>query len=153
MPPEVGVVGLIPWSPFHEVARPGRLIDRILDEPWRFVGSIGGRDIPIVEVFERGDEVVVRAEIAGVDPQDVDVRVAEDTITIRGERRTDAEADEQGYYHSERQYGTFMRTVALPAAVDAAKAKARFHHGLLELRAPKKIDETRSGRRVDIEVQ
>jgi len=146
-------VGLIPWSAFHEVARPRRIFDRLLEEPWRFVGGFGTRELPAVEVFERGDEVIVRAEIAGVDPQDLDVRLAEDTVTIRGERRTDAEPDEQGYYHSERQYGSFIRTVSLPAPVEPAKAKARFRNGLLELHAPKRIDEARTGRKVDIEVQ
>lgn len=153
LPPEVVRLDLIPWNPFHEVARPRRVFDRLLEEPWRFVGAFGGRELPAVEVFERGDEVVVRAEIAGVDPQDLDVRLAEDTVTIRGERRSEDEPDERGYYHSERQYGSFVRTVSLPAPVEPAKARARFHNGLLELRAQKRVDEARTGRRLDVEVQ
>ena len=146
-------MGLIPWSPFHEAVRPRRVFDRLMEDPWRVALNFGAHDVPAVEVFERGDEVIVRAEIAGVDPQDVEVRLAEDMVTIRGERRSDDGGDEQGYYHSERQYGTFVRTVSLPVAVDTAKAKARFRHGLLELRAPKRVDEARNGRKVEIEVQ
>lgn len=129
---------------------------RLIEDPWTLGERPGYHESgPVVEVFEQGEEVVVRAEIAGVDPQDVDVRLAEDTVTIRAERRPD-EAGAQGadgYFHSERQYGTFVRTVSLPAAVETSKARARFRHGLLEVRAPKRVDEARHGRKVDIEVQ
>jgi len=143
-------VDLIPWTPFADV-RPRPLLDRILDDPWRFVAT--GGNGPAVEVFERGEDVVIRAEIAGVDPRDLDVRLAEDGATIRGERRAEERGDPEGYYRSERQYGSFVRTVALPSPVDPSRAKAQFRHGLLEIVAPRKQDDTRRGRRIDVQVQ
>ncbi len=143
---------LIPWSPMD--VRPRQLFDRLWEDPWRVISTFAGNGAPAVEVFERGEDIVVRAEIAGVSPQDVDVRLSEDTVTIRGERRADERTGQQaGYYHSERQYGSFVRTVNLPAAVDAARAKARFQHGLLEIVAPRKVDERRHGHKLNIEVQ
>ena len=142
---------LIPWHPLD--VRPRQLFDRFFEDPWRVISSFAGNGAPAVEVFERGEDVVVRAEIAGVDPQDMDVRLTDDTVTIRGERRADARGEQEGYYRTERQYGAFVRTVNLPATVDAAKARARFRHGLLEIVAPRKVDDTRRGHKLNIEMQ
>lgn len=143
-------MGMAPWGTY-DANRPGRLLERIFDDPWHLVANFAGRDLPPVEVFEQPDEVVVRAEVAGIDPQDVEVRLTDDTLTLRGDRRNDAPAA-AGYYRSERQYGSFARTVSLPVPVDPTKARASFRHGLLEIRAPKREDDNRSGRRIDIEV-
>ncbi len=142
---------LVPWHPLD--VRPRQLFDRFFEDPWRVISSFAGNGAPAVEVFERGEDVVIRAEIAGVDPQDMDVRLTEDMVTIRGERRAEERGGQQGYYHSERQYGSFVRTVSLPSTVDAARAKARFRHGLLEIVAPRKIDERRQGHKLNIELQ
>lgn len=142
---------MLPWHPLD--VRPRQLFDRFFEDPWRVVSTFAGNGAPAVEVFARGEDVVVRAEIAGVAPQDVDVRLSEDAVTIRGERRPEERTDQEGYYHSERQYGTFVRTVSLPATVDAARAKARFRNGLLEIVAPRKADDSRRGHKLNIEVQ
>jgi len=70
----------------------------LTEDPWRFVGGVGGRDLPAVEVFERGEDVIVRAEMAGVDPQDAEVRRTEDTLTIRGERRPEEGRQRRGLF-------------------------------------------------------
>jgi HSP20 family protein len=146
-------VDLVPWSPLGGLSDARRLFERFLDDPWRLAGGALGAQLPPVEVFERDGEVVVRAELAGIDPQDMDVRIEEDAVTIRGERRAEERRQRGGYFHSERQYGTFVRTVALPAPVDTSRAEARFRHGLLEIHAPRHADDPRHGRHVDIQVQ
>jgi HSP20 family protein len=141
-------MGLIPWNGSR-----GSLLDRLFEEPWRMLGTVVDRDLPPVEVLERGGEVLVRAELAGVDPQDIEVHVDEDTVTLRGQRRAEERQDHDGYFQTERRYGAFVRSVALPASVDPGRARARFRHGLLEVAAPRRHDDGRHGRRVEVELQ
>ncbi len=145
---EVSNTGLMPWNGGR-----ASLLDRLFDEPWRMLGTVVERDAPAVEVFERGDEVVVRAELAGIDPQDIDVHLDEDVVTLRGERRQDAQRPQGGYYQSERRYGAFVRTLSLPAPVDPERARARIRHGLLEISAPRRRDDPRHGRKLQVELQ
>jgi HSP20 family protein len=92
---------------------------------------------PMVDVLDREAEIVVKAEIPGVDKKDIDISVGEDRVTIKGETRRE-EKDEKGdYYRCEISSGSFSRTIPLPAAVDGTKATASFKDGILELTLPK----------------
>ena len=92
--------------------------------------------IPAVDVIDRDDEVLVRAQLPGLEKDQVEVTVADDYLTIRGEKRE--EKEEKGeFYRSEIRYGSFSRTVHLPGTVDGEKAKAKYDAGLLEIRLPK----------------
>lgn len=91
---------------------------------------------PKVDVIDRDGEVV-KAEIPGVDRKDLDISVSEDSLTIKGETRTEEKEEEGEYYRCEISRGSFSRSVALPAAVDGAKATATFKDGMLELTLPK----------------
>ncbi len=94
--------------------------------------------MPKVDVIDRNEEVVVKAETPGVDKKDLDVSVTGNTVTIKG-RTSHEEKEEKGdYYRSEISRGTFSRTVSLPAEVDATQAKASFRDGVLELVLPKR---------------
>lgn len=92
---------------------------------------------PKVDVLDRDSEVVVKAEIPGVDKKDIDISVGEDSVTIKGETRKEEKEEKGDYYRCEISRGSFSRTVALPAAVDGAKATASFKDGVLELTLPK----------------
>ena len=81
---------------------------------------------------------VVCAEIPGVDPKDIDVSVEDGTLSIKGEKKYEREENEKGQYRTERSYGAFERTIALPAEVDEGKAKAEFKKGVLKLTLPKR---------------
>lgn len=143
---------VIPWSRSGSLlAEPRHLLERLFEDPWRIVG--GAEQVPPVEVLEREGQVLVRAEMAGVDPADLDVRVDEDSVTIRGRRRAEERNERDGYFQTERRYGSFVRTVGLPVAIDANRAEAHYRHGLLEVCAPRRQDEARHGRRVDVQVQ
>lgn len=89
--------------------------------------------MPKVDVVERDDEVVVRAEVPGVDKRDLDVSVTENSVTIRGETSHETKEEKGDYVRSELSRGTFSRVVSLPAIVDADQAKAAFKDGILEL--------------------
>ena len=92
---------------------------------------------PKVDVIDRDDEILVRAEMPGVDKKDVDVSTTENTVTIRGSTHAEEKEEKGDYYRCEISSGSFSRTLALPGNVDASKAKATFKDGVLELALPK----------------
>jgi HSP20 family protein len=93
--------------------------------------------IPKVDIIDREDEIVVRAEVPGVNKDDLDVSVSDNTVTIRGETRHEEKEEKGDYYRSEMTRGSFARTVMLPTNVDADQAKATFSEGVLEMTLPK----------------
>lgn len=99
---------------------------------------------PQVEVFERGESLVVRAELPGLSRDDVDVEVDDDALIIRGERHSDVEDEQEGYYRSERSYGSFYRAIPLPDNVDANQCNATFKDGVLEVTLPKPREQSRA---------
>lgn len=94
--------------------------------------------LPKVDIIDRESEIVVRAEVAGVDKKDLDVSVTDNTVTIKGSTRQESKEEKGDYYRCEISQGSFARTVALPGDVDGSKAKANFKDGILELVLPKK---------------
>jgi HSP20 family protein len=95
------------------------------------------------DIFEEGNDVVVKADMPGVKKEDVDVSLSDDMITIRGEKKKEEKAERKDYYRAERAYGSFTRSFRLPADVQADKAEAKFDQGVLEIRIPK-MEEARS---------
>lgn len=127
------------WDPFHEILSLRRAIDRILDEAFSrpsllFTGSL---DWPAVDIYETRDEVVVKAAVPGVRPEDIEVTVSGNTVTLRGEFREEQEAREGSWIRQERRLGAFTRSFVLPVEVVADKAVAEYEHGILTLRLPK----------------
>lgn len=94
-------------------------------------------ETPSVDVYEKDNQIVVTAEIPGMSKKDVEVDLTDSTLTIRGTKKKEEEIKDKGYYHSERSYGAFARTISLPAEVKAEGAKASFKEGVLEVRLPK----------------
>ncbi|MBT4209736.1 MAG: Hsp20/alpha crystallin family protein [Candidatus Komeilibacteria bacterium] len=96
--------------------------------------------LPAMDVYEEKDNVVVEATLAGIRPEDVDVNVHNDVLTLEGKREVSSEIEEKNYYRKEVRSGSFNRSVVLPAPVQADKAKANFKNGLLKIRLPKQSD-------------
>jgi len=92
---------------------------------------------PAIEVFEKKDKYVVKAELPGMKEEDIDVSVEGDTLTIKGERKAESEVKEEDYYCCERSYGSFSRSIAVPSNVDAKKIEASYEDGVLEVSLPK----------------
>jgi len=92
---------------------------------------------PAVDVFEEKDDIVVKAELPGIEKDNIEVNLADHHLTIKGEKRKEEEVKQEHYYRSERSYGSFMRTVELPKDVHADRVKASFKNGILEVRLPK----------------
>jgi HSP20 family protein len=93
--------------------------------------------VPVVDVFEKEDKFVVKAELPGMKEEDIDVSVVGDTLTIKGEKKTETEVKEEDYYRCERSYGSFFRSIPLPATVEADKIEASYGDGVLEVSLPK----------------
>ena len=131
-------------SPFEEMDQLfNHFMRRGWMRPWRFEWPnmsetpLPGMKLPKIDVIDREAEVLVKAELPGVDKKDVDISVGEDSLTIRGETRHEEKEEKGDYYRSEITRGSFSRTVALPATVDAAGAKAAMDNGVLEITLPK----------------
>ena len=93
--------------------------------------------MPKVDVIDRDDEVLIRAEIPGVSKDDLDISVTDNTVTIKGETKRETKEEKGDYYRCEISRGTFARTLTLPANVDSDNAKAKFEDGVLALTIPK----------------
>ncbi len=93
--------------------------------------------MPKVDVIDREDEVLVRAEVPGVEKENLDVSVSDNAVTIKGETTREEKEEKGDYYHCEISRGAFARTVHLPSGVDTGKTKAQFKDGVLEMTLPK----------------
>jgi HSP20 family protein len=92
---------------------------------------------PAVDLYEKEDSFVIKAELAGVDKDNISIDLKDGVLTLSGERSNDSEAEEDDYYRRERTYGKFRRAFSLPADVDADKIKADFKDGVLKITVPK----------------
>jgi len=106
---------------------------------------------PRVDVFEREGEFVVHADLPGLTREEVKVEVMEDWLTIEGERKQEQMEDRGGYRYSERSFGTFYRALPLPEGVDATKAVATFHQGVLEVVMPRAPRVEPTARRLEVQ--
>jgi HSP20 family protein len=91
-----------------------------------------------VDIYEQDGNIVMKAELPGVDPKAVDIRLENNTLTLRGERKLDKEVKEDNYHRVERAYGTFSRSFTLPTVVDQGNIKAEYKDGVLKLTLPKR---------------
>jgi HSP20 family protein len=122
-------------------------IDRAVEDFFnrRWLRPFGGErafgeampSIPSVDIIDRDDEVVVKAEVPGYKKEDIEISVSDASLTIKGETRTEKKEEKGDYYRCEISRGAFSRTLALPAAVDESKAQAVMKDGVLELTLPK----------------
>ncbi len=127
----------------------GSLLD---DDLWSERGSQALNTVwtPQVEAFRRGDNLVIRADIPGVEKDDVHVEIENDMLTISGERKEEHEENRGGYYRSERSYGQFYRAIPLPEGVNAEKCDASFKDGVLEVTLPAPRTEERKTKRIQV---
>ncbi len=126
------------WDPFGELTSIRREMDRLF-------GRLGFGEsrvvatawMPRIDVTTSGEDMVVFAEIPGLDREDIEVDVSEGMVTIKGERKSETEKSEEGWLIRERSYGSFERSLALPEGVDPDKITADYKEGVLEVHVPK----------------
>jgi HSP20 family protein len=136
-----------PWSgsPFSMMSRFADEMERLFDNfgfgrSWltpRGFGELGqSMWRPQIEVFERNGEFIVRADLPGMNKDNVKVDITDNALTIQGERKQEHEEKHEGFHRSERSYGSFYRTIPLPEGINADAAKASFRDGVLEISMP-----------------
>lgn len=142
-------------SPFEEI---DRIFDEFMKRPFSLFRSIvprlreeTGIISPAVDIYEEGDELVVKAELPGLKKEDIEVKLTDDYITISGEKKKEEKVEEKNYFRYERSYGSFSRTFRLPVEVQTDKAKAKFENGVLEIRIPKTEEAKTKERKLQIE--
>jgi len=133
------------FDPIHELAHMQDRINRIFGEADRNPGQDavlnGGDWLPPVDVYENDQhEVVLSAELPGVRREDLDIRVENNTLTLRGERKREQETSKENYHRVERSYGTFSRSFTLPSTVNTEKVNAEFKDGVLKVTLPARED-------------
>jgi HSP20 family protein len=147
-----GFPDLFSASPFQMMRRMTEEMDRMFERA--FSGSPmalhEGAWSPRIEAFQKEDSFIVRAELPGLKKDDVEVNVTDDAITIQGQRQHEHEEKREGFFHSERSYGSFYRTIPLPEGVIADSAKATFRDGVLEIKLQAPPNEVTRGRRVEV---
>lgn len=139
-------MAIVRWEPFRDLVSIQDRVNRLFDDAFRNTqrqGSeeewaLGGSWAPVVDIFEKDGSIVLKAELPGVDPKSVDIRVENNTLSLRGERKLDSEVKRESYHRVERSYGTFSRSFTLPNVVDTEKIKADFKDGVLQLLLPKR---------------
>jgi HSP20 family protein len=130
-------------SPFEEMERWfEESLKRPFYAPWmprlRFPELREFREFsPTVDIFEDGNDVVIKAEMPGLSKDEIDVNITDDVITISGEKKTEEKIEKKDYFRLERYHGSFSRSLTLPAEIQTDKAKAAFKDGVLEVRIPK----------------
>ena len=105
---------------------------------------------PAIEVFQKDGQLVVRADLPGIPQDSISVQAEGDVLTISGERHDDRNEQREGYYHSERSYGSFQRSIALPEGVNNDDIRAHFENGVLHIVAPLPEQKKTSGRKIEI---
>lgn len=130
-----------------------RMFDRLMRSPLMgdndLVPSMGGPWMPSVDISETENEIVLRAEVPGINPEQIDITVSGDRLIISGEKSEEHEEKEEHYYHCERRFGAFERSIELPSTADVEKISADHTNGVLTVHVPK--HEAAKPKRVQIE--
>lgn len=142
---------MVRWDPFRDVATLTDRLNRMFNENPGLLrtGESYGAWTPPVDIFEKADNLVLRAELPGMKKDDIDVRIENGVLTLHGERRQDTDIEEDNVHRIERVYGSFTRSFALPTTVEASKIQASYKDGILEVLLPK--SETSKPKRIEIQ--
>ena len=137
-------MAILRWQPFCDLMATERGFDRLFRDAFSSVLPVREGELPTrawapaVDICENENNIVLKAELPGVDPKDVEVRVEDNTLYLKGERKFEKDTKEENYHRIERSYGSFARSFALPNSIDAEKVAAEYQDGLLTLTLPKR---------------
>jgi HSP20 family protein len=166
----MSITDLVPWhgnkknlsvrkahEPFHGLQKEiNNLFENFFDEfdwlPSRFGGYEDrfGSFTPKIDIKEGKKEILISAELPGMDENDIDLAILDGTLTIKGEKKKEIEDKKEGYYRMERSYGSFYRTIPLPDGIDEDKTEASFKKGVLKITLPKTAKAIESQKKISI---
>ena len=132
---------LIRWDPFGELMSLRQAMDRLFEQsvvrPTSVISGLWEGSGVALDMYQTDTDVVVKAALPGIKPEDVEITITGDTLTIKGETKTEEEIKRENYIRQERRYGTFSRAITLPSHLQTDKAEATFEDGVLTLTVPK----------------
>ena len=135
------MTNLVRWEPFRDLISLREAMDQLFEESFvrprtEWLAPVGAETLA-VDMYETDDAIVVKSAIPGIKPEDLDISIANDSLTIKGETKFEEEVQEELFIRQERRYGSFCRSLTIPMPVVADKAEAEFENGILTLRLPK----------------
>jgi HSP20 family protein len=135
-------MAIIRWDPFRDIVtlreRMNRMFEDIVTQKGEDKDIVSSSWAPAVDIYETEGELVLQAEIPGIDEKDIEISIEDNTLTLKGERKFEKETKEENYHRIERSYGSFFRSFTLPPYVDAEKVEAEHESGILKVHMPKK---------------
>lgn len=143
------------WRSFKELERMRREMDRLwesfFEERPRWRVEEAGEWLPSLDLSETKNDFVVKAELPGIDPKDIDISLANDILTIKGEKKQEKEEKEENYHIIERSYGSFTRSIRLPREVQSDKISASYKNGVLKITLPKSEEAKKKEIKIKVE--
>ncbi len=131
-------MSLIRWEPFSDIASIRHAMDRMMEDNFlRPTTAWVAPEVPTIDMYQTDDSLVLKATLPGVKPEDVDISVTGDALTLKAESKAEEDVKRENYIRRERRYGTFSRTIALPLPIQVDKAQAIYENGVLTLTLPK----------------
>ncbi len=135
---------LIRWEPMSEMVTLRDAMDRLFSEaftrPWGLADGGRGSGMPAIDMYQTDDDIIVKVAVPGMKPEDVQISVTGDMLSIKGETREQSDTKEKAYHIREQRWGSFERAITLPTSVKSEKAQAEFENGILTVTLPKAED-------------
>jgi HSP20 family protein len=130
------------WDPFRELSALQQQVNRLFNESVTGRGeeALGSSFVPPVDVYEDEQGIRLKMEVPGIDEKDIDIRLENNTLSVRGERKFEKEEKEENFQRVERRYGSFLRTFTLPNTVDTENVTADYDKGVLVLQLTKRAE-------------
>ena len=138
---EESIMAITRWDPFREVAALQNRVNSLFRDFNDGEGALTTASfVPAVDIYEDAQKVVLKLEVPGIEEKDLDVRVENNTLTVKGERKFEKEEKEENFHRIERRYGSFYRAFTLPTTVDSDSVQANYNAGVLKLELKKKAE-------------
>ncbi len=137
-------MAIIRWDPFRDMVTLREKMNRMFEDV--FAGRSEDKDLsastwaPAVDIFETESELVMTVEIPGIDEKDIEIKIEDNTLTLKGERKFEKETKEENYHRIERSYGSFYRAFTLPNSIDPDKILAEHENGVLKITMAKRLE-------------
>ena len=147
-------MAIVKYNPFRDLRTMHDQMNRLLDMAWtRDVGEELREGVwqPPVDIYEDENSVTIKAELPDIDQKDIDIRIEDNTLTLRGERKHSEDIKKENFHRIERYYGTFQRSFALPNTINHEKVKASCDKGVLTIVLPKR--EEKKAKQITVEVK
>jgi len=137
-------MAIIRWDPFRDLITLREKMNRLFEDA--FTSRTEEKDLisrswsPAVDIFETENELVLTAEVPGIEDKDIEIKIEDNTLSLKGERKFEKETKEENYHRIERAYGSFYRSFTLPTYIDQDKIRAEHQNGVLKITMPKKAE-------------